>query len=583
MDSLSDDKRQELEAAAREAGLQLPKTPIYYLGPAKSLPGETRGTWNAEVSMGAGDDGRKKKLHRQSYDPVALVRKVLDLEERREKKKPAPKKGQTWTFETWMQYWVEHIAPLTANENTCTRTYEPQIRLYLGPRRGGFALEDLVPSHFSTLYMELKREGLAAGSIGHVHATARRGLNAAVSDGLIDSNPVNKVEPPTGRTNSPRSFDSTEIELVIDVIERKRRSADWRMVRRAARQHLTLLGGRQGEMLGLRLDCYDRDTGLIDVRWQLQRKKYQHGCADPAACAKPHHRGKVCEGQVWEHGCADPQACARPHCGRLYYPFEERERESAHPGRKIRKRCKPGCERHARVCPDKVKGRCSKHKDCKPCKADCTGHAIKCPQRTGGLTLMLSDPTVEEEAPVMPSSTGRKRGRKRDREQEQGLPVKTEAGDRRAALPDYARLAVNEWLDFREQLRRRAGSAWEGDRWQTIICDELGRPIDPRRDWAEWGETLREAGVTYREPHVGRRQAAKAALVMGVDRRVVMAMFGWASEAMLTRYQDVEDELLLEAAERMGEHYLRGRATTATTTEMSQGSIADLLPAYETA
>jgi site-specific recombinase XerD len=577
MGNLPEDKTQELKAALEDAGLDTPKTPIYYLA--------SSGTWNADVYWGRGDDGRMKKLHRQSYDPAKLAEKVLDLEAKRAAKKPAPM-GRKWKFDAWLDYWLEELAPVSANENTVERTYEPQARLYLKPRRGGFELEELVPSHFKTLYRELELEGLSAGSIGHVHATARKALNEAVAEGLIDSNPVSKVKPPEVKANSPKSFDDREVERLIEVLERRRNRTDWRSVRQAARWHVACLGSRQGEALGLRLDCYDPDTGLVDVRWQLQRRKYKHGCADPVACAAPHHRGEVCPGQVWEHGCKDPQACARPHCGRLYYPFEERERAAAAPARKIRQRCKSGCTRHARTCPDRFKGRCSKHKNCKPCPVDCAGHAIKCPQRTGGLTLMLSTPEEEgaEEATAKPSPvTGRQRGRKRDRGEEKGLEPKTEAGKRRAALPEYARLAINQWLVYREELRRRAGSKWEGDRWQAIFCDELGRPVDPRRDWDEWNEITEEAAVAYREPHVNRRNAAKAALVMGVDRRVVMAMFGWTSEAMITRYQDVPDELLLEAADRMGQHYTKGRTTMAATSGTEIDSIADLLPAYETA
>lgn len=572
MGSLPDDKKLELEAAIKSADLQTPKTPIYYLASSR--------TWNADVYWGRGEDGYMKKLHRQSYDPLKLVEKVLELEGKRAARKPMPK-GRKWKFAAWLDFWLEELAPVSANENTVERTYEPQARLYLKPRRGGFELEELVPSHFKTLYRELEAEGLSPGSIGHVHATARKALNEAVAEGLIDSNPAGKVRPPAVKANSPRSFDDRETERLVEVLERRRNRTDWKAVRSAARWHLACLGSRQGEALGLRLDHYDPDTGLVDVRWQLQRRKYKHGCADPAACAAPHHRGEICEGQVWEHGCADPAACARPHCGRLYYPFEERERATAHPGRKVRQRCKPNCTRHARTCPDRVKGRCSKHKQCKPCAPDCAGHAIQCPQRVGGLTLMLSTPedSGEESSPAPPSATGRKRGRRRDREEEQGLEPKTEAGDRRAALPDYARRAINEWLRFRDELRRRAGSKWEGDTWRTIFCDELGRPIDPRRDWDEWGEITEEAGVAYREPHVNRRNAAKAALVMGVDRRVVMAMFGWASEAMITRYQDVPDELLLEAADRMGQHYLKGRTTADATRNAEVDSLTDLLRA----
>jgi site-specific recombinase XerD len=579
MGSLPDDKKKELEAAIKGAKLQTPLTAVYWLESDTASPG---GTWNADVYWSQDETGRSRKVHRQSVDPVKLVRKVLELEQKRAANQPVP--AGAWTFEAWNDYWIANLAGATANENTVQRTYEPQIRLYLNPRRGGFDLPALRPSHFSTLYQELKREGLAPGSIGHVHATARRSLNAAVAEGLLDSNPVAKVEPPTVRKNSPASFDDRETEDIVAVLESKQHSSDWRLVRRRVRHHLTLMGGRQGEMLGLRLPCYDRDTGLIDIKWQLQRKTYRHGCTDARACAEPHHRGQTCLGQVWTHGCERPEACARPHCGRIYYPFEERERATAKPSRKVRRRCEPGCTRHARACPDRVKGPCVKHKNCRPCGADCVGHAIKCPQRVGGLVLMLSEPQDEEEpTPPPEAATGRKRGRRRDREEEQGLVPKSEAGKRRAALPEYLRIAINEWLDIRAGMRLRAGSAWEGDRWQTILCDELGRPLDPRADWAEWGITLNEAGVRYREPHVGRRQAAKAALIMGVDRRVVMAMFGWSSEAMITRYQDVDDELLLEAADRVGGHYMPGSTTGRTTGELQIESIADVIPTYETA
>jgi hypothetical protein len=56
MENLPDDKKEELEAALEQAGLTMPETPIYY---SRGYDGdETRGTWNADVYMGRGDDGR---------------------------------------------------------------------------------------------------------------------------------------------------------------------------------------------------------------------------------------------------------------------------------------------------------------------------------------------------------------------------------------------------------------------------------------------------------------------------------------------------------------------------------------------
>ncbi|WP_225978850.1 tyrosine-type recombinase/integrase [Gandjariella thermophila] len=86
------------------------------------------------------------------------------------------------------------------------------------------------------------------------------------------------------------------------------------------------LGLRRGEALGLKWADLDTRTGTLKIRRALQRHTWRHGCDDPAACAKPHHK-------------TEP--------------------------------CKEGCKRHQRKCPP-------------PCPPGCTGHARACPQRHGG-------------------------------------------------------------------------------------------------------------------------------------------------------------------------------------------------------
>lgn len=61
------------------------------------------------------------------------------------------------------------------------------------------------------------------------------------------------------------------------------------------------------------------------------------------------------ERHTWRHGCADPARCARDH--------------------HKTKPCPANCQRHSRSCPP-------------PCAADCTGHVRHCPQRkAGGLVV----------------------------------------------------------------------------------------------------------------------------------------------------------------------------------------------------
>lgn len=88
-----------------------------------------------------------------------------------------------------------------------------------------------------------------------------------------------------------------------------------------------------------------------------------------------------------------------------------------------------------------------------------------------------------------------------------------------------------------------------------LYCTELGELIDPKRDWEEWGEILDIIGIPYREPHVTRRTGATFFLLMGVDRRATMSWFGWKSEKIMARYQDVPDQVLIDTAREVGERY----------------------------
>ena len=103
------------------------------------------------------------------------------------------------------------------------------------------------------------------------------------------------------------------------------------------------------------------------------------------------------------------------------------------------------------------------------------------------------------------------------------------------------------------QERLRAGDLWEDN--DLVFCDEWGRPIDPRQDWATWKELLRIAQVEEKRLHDARHTAATMLLVMGVDSRTVMAIMGWTEQKTAKRYTHVVDELLKDAARKMQQAY----------------------------
>ena len=94
-----------------------------------------------------------------------------------------------------------------------------------------------------------------------------------------------------------------------------------------------------------------------------------------------------------------------------------------------------------------------------------------------------------------------------------------------------------------------------GEIWQDhdlVFANEIGDPIQPRKDWALWKELLRDAKVRDARLHDARHTAATLLLQQGVDARVVMEILGH-SQIGLTQntYQHVVPVLARDAADKM--------------------------------
>jgi integrase len=205
---------------------------------------------------------------------------------------------------------------------------------------------------------------------------------------------------------------------------------------------------------------------------------------------------KALQRQTWEHGCADPHVCGTG---------------------KHRKPCPVPCRRHRKPnrCVRDEKG----HP--RPCPVDCSGHASTCPQRHGG-------GLVEVE-------------------------VKSRAGRRTFVLPDQLYDLLMRHEQAQQQERAYAGSEWHEGGW--MFTQPNGRPIDARRDWAEWKSILTEAGVRDVRLHDARHTAATVLLLLGVHERVVMEVMGWSTAAMRKRYMHVTDELLKGVADQLNTYF----------------------------
>jgi integrase len=160
---------------------------------------------------------------------------------------------------------------------------------------------------------------------------------------------------------------------------------------------------------------------------------------------------------------------------------------------------------------------CVKTRHRETCDPNCVKHARYCPERQGGEWEFRPPKGGETRWSVIP---------------EELIP----------------QLKAQKAAQSAERLL--AGDQWED--WDLVFAGPTGRPINPRRDWAEFKEMLKAAGLRDARPHDARHTAATLLLEQGVDVRVVQEILGHASLAVTKRYTHVTSKLAEEAAAKMG-------------------------------
>jgi integrase len=131
------------------------------------------------------------------------------------------------------------------------------------PVIGKIPLRKIVPSDIQLVLTTMREAGQSPRSQQQARALLSVALGEAENNEYIPSNPVKKVRIPANKNR--------EIEpLTIDEVRRLLET--YRDTYMSARLHIALLCGlRQGEALGLRWQDVDIETGLLEVRNQVQK------------------------------------------------------------------------------------------------------------------------------------------------------------------------------------------------------------------------------------------------------------------------------------------------------------------------
>ena len=155
-------------------------------------------------------------------------------------------------FRQWLDATRQTVKPAT------WRKYDSAIRLHALPTLGRLRLTDVRPDHLTALYADLARHGLGGTSVHHVHVILGTGFEAAMTQGLLASNPSRRVK-------APRVNEKSWTILSREDAARLLRAA--RGDRLEALYALALTTGmREGELLALRWRDIDIDRATLSVR-----------------------------------------------------------------------------------------------------------------------------------------------------------------------------------------------------------------------------------------------------------------------------------------------------------------------------
>lgn len=469
------------------------------------------GLWHGYLTVGSKPNGRPDRRHRTGRTREECEQKIRDLEDEAAAGRVTAVGGAP-TVEEWFTTWLTTIAnrPPKPLKPRTLDDYWSKCRHWVFPHLGAHRLDKLDSDHLDALYAAMARAG-RSGSVTKVHAIVRRGLEVARRRRKITANVAHDIDSHSSGKLHIEPFEQEEARRILDAAEAGRNPARWSIG--------FGLGLRQGEALGLRWPDIDLEQLAIHVGWQLQRLTWDHGCDDPARCAR------------WKHGCRQPAECAPTAdrcpkrvvrcrveaCPTTYeHGCADGERCRAKSGRGCRRRRAVKCRRHRQACPPL-------------CAKECTKHAAFCPQRRP--RNLLGDGEVQM-----------LRG---------GLVLaRPKDGTRTVPLPPE--LAPILRAHRKAQLRERvaAGSVWSDH--DLVFADVDGTPIDPRVDYETWVGLLKAAGVRHGRLHDARHTAGTLLVELGVDIRVVMEILGHSDLRMTQQYTKATSKLAQDAAARIG-------------------------------
>ena len=164
----------------------------------------------------------------------------------------------------YLERWLVDSVLETVRPTTYER-YEQIVRIHVRPALGSVKLKNLTPVHVRGLYREKLEAGLSARTVQYIHVTLHKALKQAVQDGLIPRNATEAVKAPQVRREEMRPLSAEQVKVLLGVARGDRLEALYVLAIHT--------GLRQGELLGLKWEDVDLESGTLRVRRTLVTAK----------------------------------------------------------------------------------------------------------------------------------------------------------------------------------------------------------------------------------------------------------------------------------------------------------------------
>jgi integrase len=166
------------------------------------------------------------------------------------------------TLAQFLTDWLENSQKQSVRPRTYER-YEELVRLHIVPVLGRCELQKLSAQHLQTFYAKKAGEGLSATTINHFHNVLHKALDTAVKWNLVARNVCDLVSPPRRKQYEVQPLTLEQVHKLLAVLEGHYMEALFKLA--------LATGLRRGELMGLKWQDINFDTGVLQVRRILSR------------------------------------------------------------------------------------------------------------------------------------------------------------------------------------------------------------------------------------------------------------------------------------------------------------------------